>query len=808
MARKKKTLNTTEADFSQIAKTLDEVKIEQFVGKSFLAYSYAVIMSRAIPDARDGLKPVHRRIAYTMHKAGFTHNKSHVKSSRVVGEVMGKHHPHGDSAIYDALVGLKREFNMMVPLIDGYGNFGLVGDPAAAPRYTESRLAPEAALMLEELRENAVDMVPNYDGSEIEPSVLPAKFPNMLINGTAGIAVGMASKMPTHNPTEIMDAARYLLKRPNATLEQLMKYVPGPDFPTGGEISGIDEIKKGYETGRGIFHIRARYRIESLPRGRSEILFYEMPYDISIETVISSINANMNKGKLQGISEARDLTDRNNPSLLSVLVKTGINPAVIVEELFKATALQTSFGINNTVIHNGEPVCIGLKPLLQIFLDHRKEVISRRTQSQLDRHSKRLNQVEGLLRVLLDIDAAIEIIRKSADVATAKTKLMKKFKLNDEQAVYVLDLQLRRLTRMDQHALKNEEKEILAEIARLTSILADDQELAKELDRELVATKKIIAKDRSSVIIDGDLAEIIADRNEQLKTESLEIEDEPCLINVHASGALSRTLVNRPKLTRRGKIDPIVGSIATTTRGLFVAVTNKGNGHRLNAMLINHGTANSAKQLGIDLSRGEKFVVVSPEAIEPNEAGLALGTRMGSVKISITDFPKTLDQFPVMLLADGDEIVGGRWVKDADNTMFAFISSDASFLRFNANLVRPQGSKGGGVVGMKLAPNARVLDFAVLDNDTMEQVIVVTGTGKTIKQSQAIFAAPKGRATAGMRYHLFQPKLGEKELSFAAIGVDQIIVSTEGKEIKLPTAVKRDATGRPEELVPAVRGIL
>lgn len=805
MARKK-TEENGEIDFSEVARIIEQVPLEEHVENSFLSYSYTVIESRAIPDARDGMKPVHRRILYSMFQDGFRPDRNHVKSAKIVGNVMGNFHPHGDSGIYGAMVRLAQPFSLAVPLIDPMGNFGAgPGDAPASSRYTEARLSPAALLLLEELREDTVDMEPNYDGSLTQPTVLPARFPNLLINGGSGIAVGLASNIATHNPGEIMDAARWLLTHPNATTERLMEFVPGPDFPTGGVIIGQDGIKEAFETGRGRFRIRGKYSVESIGRGKHQIIFTELPYEVAIEKVIEDVKKKINEGKLQGVADLKDLTDRRNGTRFVIETKAGINPEALVNELFQYTALEVTFGVNNNVIVDGNPVMLGLKDLLQVFLDHRKDVVTRRTQNRLSKREHRLHLVEGLLKALADIDEVIATIRRSPDSDTARDRLMKKFKVDEIQADYILSLQLRRLTRFDQIELNDEKKNLLEEIKELKTILDDPDVLRKVIGDELVATRKIIDTPRRSVIEGGSLAEHLEAAKVAVASTSVEVEDAPCVITLYTSGAMTRT-AEPVTVSNRGKIDPIISVIDTTVRGTFVVASNQGNGYRVQALHVSDQGKSSPKDIGLSLKSGERLVALGRNETKDGEAGLALGTKQGVVKISNTDFPLRSDEFPVISLADGDEVIGGGWVSDAATTDFAFMSTDTSVLRFEASKVRPQGSKGGGMAGIKLAAGAHALTFAVVPAYAKETAEVVTYTGKTIKRSLFSQGPVKGRATGGQRFHALRSGLKETGLVFGYIGTNPLVVDAKGKTITLPDLVKRDGSGTPVDTAPAVAG--
>src|SRR3954451_20846757 len=416
---------------------------------SFLEYAYSVIYSRALPDARDGLKPVHRRILYRMSEMGLRPDRPHVKCSRVVGDVMGHLHPHGDGAIYDALVRMAQPFSMRVPLVDGHGNFGSLGndDPPAAMRYTECRLSTAAMLMVDGLDEDVADLRPSYDGVGTEPSVLPSALPNLLVNGASGIAVGMATNMPPHNLVEVVQALRHLITHPGADLDALMRFVPGPDLPTGGKIIGLDGVREAYETGRGAFRMRATARVENVTPRRKGIVVTELPYGVGPEKVIERIKALVQGKKLQGIADVKDLTDLDKGLRLVIEVKGGINPDALLEQLYRLTPMEDSFGINNVTLVDGQPRTLGLKPLLEVYLQHRYDVVRRRSTYRRGKAADRLHLVEGLLLAIVDIDEVIQLIRGSDDAGQAKERLMSVFDLTDPQASYILDMQLRRLTR-------------------------------------------------------------------------------------------------------------------------------------------------------------------------------------------------------------------------------------------------------------------------------------------------------------------------------------------------------------------------
>lgn len=477
-----------------------DVDVSSEMSDSFLEYAYSVIYSRALPDARDGLKPVHRRILHQMSEMGLRPDKGHVKSARVVGEVMGKLHPHGDGAIYDALVRMAQNFSMRLPLVDGHGNFGSLDAGPAAMRYTEARLASSALLMVEETDENTVDFGANYDGQILEPLVLPAAFPNLLVNGATGIAVGMATNMAPHNLGEVIAAAKYLIENPNATLKQLMKFVPAPDFPTGGTIIGKEGILEAYQTGKGAFKVRAKVETGKVTTRKQGITITELPFNIGPEKVVERISDLVKAKKIQGISDIVDLTDGQSGTRVVIELKNGFEPDQVLENLFKLTPLEDAFSINAVALVNGKPKTLGLKELLQVFVDHRIEVVTRRSNFRKDKAAARLNLVDGLLKAIIDIDKVVKIVRGSDDANEAKAALIKSFKLTDEQATYILDMPLRRLTKMSKIELETEQKELKSTISKLTALLKSDEALRKQVADELTEVEAKYATPRRTLI--------------------------------------------------------------------------------------------------------------------------------------------------------------------------------------------------------------------------------------------------------------------------------------------------------------------
>ncbi|MFD0783772.1 DNA topoisomerase IV subunit A, partial [Micromonospora azadirachtae] len=539
MARRKETKVDLSAFDQAGARVFDNPLVTE-VSDSYLEYAFSVIHSRALPDARDGLKPVHRRILWSMYEQGHRPDRGHVKSARIVGDVMGKYHPHGDAAIYDAMVRLAQDFSLNVPLIDGHGNFGSPDDGPAAARYTEARMSREAMLLVGELGEDTVDVEPNYDGSLTQPTVLPAAFPNLLVNGASGIAVGMATNMIPHNLAEVVQAARWLINHPDASLDKLMEFVPGPDLPTGGMLLGLDEVRRAYETGRGVVRMRAKVEIGPLEgsRGRQAITVVELPYGVGAEKVIAAITNEVTKTKrLSGIADVKDLTDRESGTRLVVECKVGVNPQALLADLYRLTPLEQSFGVNNLVLVDGQPQTLGLKALLEVFLAHRYEVVTRRSSYRRRKREERLHLVDGLLIALLDIDRVVKLIRGSEDAQAAKDALMQKFKLSEIQATYILDTPLRRLTKYDRLELEAEQEKLRGEIADLSKILNDPKVLRKLVSDELAAVVKQFAAPRRTTLIDGDLKEVLA---ASAPAGPLEVADDPCQVILSATGLVAR----------------------------------------------------------------------------------------------------------------------------------------------------------------------------------------------------------------------------------------------------------------------------
>ena len=810
-----------------------DIDVAEEMRGSYLEYAYSVIYQRALPDARDGLKPVQRRILYQMNEMGLRPDRSHVKCARVVGEVMGRLHPHGDSAIYDALVRMAQPWAMRLPLVDGHGNFGSLGgdDSPAAMRYTEARLTAAAMEMVASIDEETVDFIPNYDGSEQQPDVLPAGIPNLLVNGTAGIAVGMATNMAPHNLGEVIAAARHLLRHPDASLDVLMRFVPGPDLPTGGRIVGLEGIREAYETGRGIFRTRATATIEQITPRRSGIVVTELPYSVGPEKVMARIKDLVQAKKLNGIADLKDLTDRHRGLHLVIEVRSGFHPEAVLAELYRLTPMEETFGINNVALVDGQPRVLGLRELLEIFVAHRLDVIRRRTEYRRRKRSERLHLVDGLLVALLNIDEVIQVIRSSDNAAAAKTRLMDIFELSEIQAQYILDTPLRRLTRYDRLELEREQDELRAEIASLTAILESDAKLREVVSGELAEVAKKFGTPRRTVLLEGGSEAVAA-------AVPLEVADDPCVVLMSATGLVARVavgasddpaeraLVPPPADASRAAHDVVVSAVRVTARGTVGLVTSAGRLVKLNvlelpAMPPGAGAVSLAGGTPVSefASFGHGETVVGLAAVDGAagglRAGLVLGTAEGVVKRVLPDYPQNRDEFELITLKPGDRVVGAVQLA-GESDQLVFITSDAQLLRYAVSSVRPQGRAAGGMAGVRLSSGASVVWFGVVDASSASGtpsgppgsyspavVVTVAGSAGALPGARAasVKVTPlheypgKGRATGGVRCQRFLR--GEDMLVMAWAGPAPAVAATEsGAPVQLPDPVgKRDGSG-------------
>lgn len=817
MARKKP--ETLPADFVE---HIVDIDVTSEMEGSFLEYAYSVIYSRALPDARDGLKPVQRRILYMMSEMGLRPDKGHVKSARVVGEVMGKLHPHGDTAIYDAMVRMSQNFALRLPLIDGHGNFGSLDDGPAASRYTEARLDASAVAMTANLDEDVVNFVPNYDNQIMQPEVLPAAFPNLLVNGTTGIAVGMATNMAPHNLGEVIAAAQHLIVNPEADLAAIMKYIPGPDLPTGGTIVGLEGIRDAYRTGRGTFKTRAKVALEQITARRAGLVITELPYMVGPEKVIEKIKDAVTAKKLTGIADVMDLTDRNHGLRLVIELKNGFNPNAVLAQLHKFTPMEDSFGINNVALVEGQPRTLGLLELLNVYVEHRINVVRRRTSYRLNKKLDRLHLVEGLLIAIVDIDEVIAIIRSSDETAQARERLMKIYDLSELQANHILELRLRQLTRFSRIELEKEAEELRAAIDELRAILESETRLRELVSGELgemaekfaTPRRTILLESESSTPLKGTTMPTVVGTGKKAPL-SLEIADDPCWVLLSATGQVARTAERNPidDSGARIKHDVLGSMVSATARGEIGGITSTGRMLRLQVVdLPLLPPASGFPQLtnGVkvaefaQLAKGEKMV-----ALVPLNQVVALGTANGVVKRLTPDYPLNRDEWEAITLKDKDTVIGAA--VGPDEADLVFVTRGAQLLRFAASNVRPQGRTAGGMAGIKLGADDTVIFFGVVAENAMEPVFVSIATGSdalpgtashTVKVTDFNEYPSKGRATAGVRAHRFLKGEDKLELAFAGEGPARAC-STAGVVRALPTEyAKRDASG-----VPLAQGI-
>ena len=751
------------------------------LSRSFLEYSLSVIVSRALPDVRDGLKPVHRRILYSMYDQGLRPDRPHSKCAKVVGDTMGRFHPHGDSAIYEALVRLAQDWSMRVPVVDPHGNFGSPDDGPAASRYTECRMSHAGAALLDDIREDTVDFEPNYDGTEIQPTVLPSAFPNLLVNGSQGIAVGMATNMAPHNLIEVVAALRAMIENPKITLDEIMEIIPGPDLPTGAIIHQLGGVREAYETGRGAFKMRATARFVDITARKKGIEITELPYQVGSEKVIAKIKELIGLKKLPGITDVKDLTDRKVGLRLLVECKTGFSPAAVLEELYRLTPLEESFSVNAVCLVNGQPETLGLLDLCRHYLAHREQVITRRTQFRLQKAEARAHIIEGLLIALAAIDEVVAVLKASKDTDIARKKLIKTFNLSEIQANHILEMPLRRLVSLEITRLKDEMRELKTTISSLKKILSSKKELQSVISHELGVVAESFGTPRRSQLISVLEAAPV--------TDLLQEPDEPCLVGLSVSGALARYGVDQPR-TGTG-YEPQLCVIATSTRQKILAVSQTGRLHSIEVaelpLIQKRGRGNPAGEYA-ELDSGERLIGLIPA--NPNEP-IAMVTSAGVIKR--LDPKQIPTRFPTSIIAldVSDFLVGAMAL--ADSVSAVILSSDAQLLRTPLAKIRPQGRTAAGVAGMKMSPDARVVGFG---SDQGTPVVVTLTDQNSVKMTPVSEYPEKGRATGGVR--CMRMLAGETSLVSAVVAEPSLVVALDAKSQplsdKIPTG-RRDGSG-------------
>lgn len=714
-----------------MSERVKEVSISQEMRASFLDYAMSVIVSRALPDVRDGLKPVHRRILYAMHDLGMTADKPYKKSAHIVGEVIGKYHPHGDVAIYDTMVRMAQDFNYRYMLVDGHGNFGSIdGDAAAAMRYTEARMSKISMELLRDINKDTIDYQDNYDGSKREPIVLPARFPNLLVNGSSGIAVGMATNIPPHQLGEVIDALLELMKDPDMTIAELMEYLPGPDFPTGAQIIGRSGIRKAYETGRGSITLRAKAEIEQKENGKEVIIVRELPYQVNKAKLIEKIAELVREKKIDGITDLRDESDRSGMRIV-IEVRRDVSAHVVLNNLYKQTALQTSFGINMLALVDGQPKVLNLKQCLQHYLDHQKIVIRRRTQFELNKAEDRAHILEGLRIALDHLDEVIELIRQSATVDVAKEGLMTKFQLSEKQAQAILDMRLQRLTGLEREKIEQEYEELVKLIAHLKAILADEQKILQIIRDELLEIKEKFNDYRRTEIVNGGL--------ETIDDEDL-ITRENIVVTLTHRGYIKRLPVSTYRSQRRGgrgiqgmntnEDDFVEHLVITSTHDIVLFFTNKGKVYKAKGYEIPEFSRTAKGIPIVNLLNIEKDEVINTViAIEQfrEDAFLFFTTKQGTAKRSpLSSFANIRNHGLIAIhLHEGDELIS---VKLTDGHKHIIVGTkNGMLIRFPETDVRSMGRTAAGVKAITLCPGDEVVGMESLNGD--EEILIVTRNG-------------------------------------------------------------------------------
>ncbi|MCE5307597.1 MAG: DNA gyrase subunit A [Acidobacteriales bacterium] len=770
-------------------KNLIPVNIEDEMRRSYLDYAMSVIIGRALPDVRDGLKPVHRRILYAMSESGLFYNKSTRKCAKVVGEVLGKYHPHGDTAVYDALVRMAQSFSMRYPLIDGQGNFGSVdGDPPAAMRYTEARLARIAGVLLEDIDKDSVDFHPNYDENEVEPEVLPTRVPNLLVNGSAGIAVGMATNIPPHNLSEVINAAIALVQKPNTTLPEIMQMVPGPDFPTGGFILGRQGIYDAYSRGRGSLRIRARAAIEHLTKERDCIIVTEIPYQVNKSRLIEQAASLVNEKKLDGISEIRDESDREGMRIVFEL-KRGEQAEVVLNNLYKHTQLQVNFGVIMLAIVNGQPRELGLIDLLKRFIDHRIDVVRRRTDFLLRKARDREHILLGFTKALDHLDEVIALIRQSANPKEARQNLIDRFEFTEKQAQAIIELQLQRLTGMERQKILDELAEIERRIAEYMEILGSEKVLRGVITKELREVQKDFGDARRT--------EIIEDTGE-INIEDL-VKDEEVAVTVTRGGYLKRTPVDtyrRQSRGGKGRIgmgtrteDVVEHLLIASTHSYVLIFTDKGRVYWLKIYEIpDAGTAGKGKNISslINLQPDEQVKGFLPVREFVQDKFIVMATRRGVIKkCQLSEFDNPMSRGIIAVsLDEGDELIGAG-LTSGDNYIF-LASSQGKAIRFSETEVRAMGRPARGVRAMTLTGGDYLIGMEIVEQEGLILSVSEKGYGKRTKLDSYRLTARGGKGVINMKT---TSRVGNV---IAILSVkddtDLMIITKDGKIIRIESA--------------------
>ena len=785
----------------------DSIDIEEEIRTSFLDYAMSVIVSRALPDVRDGLKPVHRRILWGMLEQGIRPDRPTKKSARVVGDVMGKYHPHGQDAIYDALVRMAQDFSLRYPLIDGQGNFGSIeGHPAGAMRYTEARLGPMAMELLRDIEAETVDMVANYDGEEHEPTVLPARFPNLLVNGSAGIAVGMATNIPPHNLGEVIDGVIAAIDKPDITPQQLGRYIKGPDFPTGGIIMGKGGIKDYFRTGRGSVRMRARVTVEEDSRGRQRLVVTEVPFQVNPSRVAEKVEELRLARRIPELARVRNESSGRGGMRLVIELQKNANPQIVLNRLYKTTQLQESFGVINLALVDGIPRTLDLAQTIKYYIDHQREVVTRRTQYELRKAEERDHIVEGLLIALANLDAVIKVIRGSADADEARGKLMKRFKLSEIQANHILDMPLRRLTRLEREKLEEEHKELQATIKRLKALLKDPKKILGVVKTELKEIRDRFADVRRT--------ELRADEGE-IDLEDL-VTEQDVVVTVSRAGYVKRLPVETYRRQGRGgrgvrganlkEEDVVAHAFTTTTRHWVLFFTTSGKVYRVKAHQLPEGSrvargTYAANIPGVSLTGDEKIAAVIPLKGYDDAKYVVFATKNGIVKKTpLVEYDSPRTGLAAINLRKKDRLIGVRLTNGRDDIIL--VSKDGQAIRFAESSARPMGRQTGGVIGMRLRTKDEVIAMALAGGGQDLVTLSETGYGKRTSVKEY---PKKGRGGLGVVTHKLTDKTGR--LAGAFVGSkdqDVFVISTTGIVIRVSAGDIRQ-TGRPSQGVRVMR---
>ncbi len=760
------------SDHNSFPREVIDVPVADELGESFLAYSLSVITSRAIPDVRDGLKPVQRRILYSMLRMGLRPDRPHRKCARVVGDVMGKFHPHGDSAIYDTLVRLGQDFARNITLVDPQGNFGSLDDPPAAQRYTECKLTDAAIDLLAEIDEETVDFGATYDGENTEPRYLPGLLPNLLVNGTSGIAVGMATNMAPHNLAEVYEAIKLVMtkRRPKPTVDELMAVLPGPDLPMGATIVD-DGLRDAYETGRGSFRIRAKATIIDVTKARQGIEITELPYMVGVERVVAKVTELVRAEKLNGVQDIKNLSDRHHGTKLVIECKSGMSAELLLQKLYKMTPLEDSFSINNTVLVDGVPTVVGLYELCEHYIDHRLDIVVKRTEYRLRKAEARLHILEGYLIAIDNIDEVVQIIRSSANTAVARERLMEALGLTEVQAQHILDMQLKRISQLAREEVVDELAELGTQIAELRRILGSEQRRRTIVIRELGELVKKYGRPRRSVIVSANSIPDLAEVAEQVVAD---ITDDPCVVSLAASGVVGREPAGSSKSFSPSRHDVIQSVVVTTLKSPVLLVMSSGRLLRVPALEIPEVGGRSRGKDTTDVfksDRGEQALCL----LNPTGDGVAIVTALGMVKrIERSALADLKSGRTIIGLSERDRIVACFECTDADDIVM--ISSDAQTLRTPTRAVRPQGPTAKGMNGMALKGAAKVIGAGIATDGAVILSITDTGSAKSTSVEEI---PTKGRNGGGVRLTRFSE---EKRLDYAWVGNPERIVAVVGSE--------------------------